>query len=116
MKTLQKLGIVFLFLATFSIFNAQNTKTETAKVFGNCGMCKSRIEKAAKEIPSVTANWDKKTKILSFTYDPNKTSRAEILKKIAAAGHDNELYLAKDEDYDDLPGCCQYERKENQKN
>jgi len=34
------------------------TKTETIKVWGNCDMCKARIEKAAKVEGVTKANWD----------------------------------------------------------
>ena len=42
---------IFMAMATLSLpmsSFAQNAKTETIPVSGNCGMCKSKIEKAAK--------------------------------------------------------------------
>ena len=38
-------------------------------------------------------------------------NKEEIAKRIAIAGYDSELAKAKDEDYDNLPGCCQYDRE-----
>ncbi len=83
-------------------------KTETIKVSGNCGMCKARIEKAAKLDGVSKAEWSKKDKSLSVTFDPAKTNTNEIGKKVAAAGHDNEKVKATETAYEKLPGCCQY--------
>jgi len=84
------------------------TKTETLKVSGNCGMCKTRIEKAAKIDGVSKAEWDKTSKILAVTYDPSKTSLDQVGNKVAAAGHDTEKAKAVDKTYSSLPGCCKY--------
>ena len=86
------------------------SKTESFKVWGNCGMCKDRIESTVKEAGATAAVWDSKTKLLSVTYDPSKTNRDLLSKKIAAVGHDTEKFKAPDEVYSKLPGCCKYER------
>lgn len=88
-----------------------SSKTETIKVRGNCGSCKKRIENAVKTFPSASGDWDIVTKVLTLTYDPNQTSKDEIMKKIAEVGHDNELYTAQTSTYDSLPGCCLYDRE-----
>ncbi len=85
-------------------------KTESFKVYGNCSLCKERIEKAVKEEGAITASWDTDTKILAVTYDPSKTSRDGLSKKLASVGHDTEKYKAPDEVYNKLPACCHYER------
>ncbi len=85
-------------------------KTETVKVRGNCGSCKSRIEKAIQTFPSASGNWDIITKVLTLSYDSTQTSKEEILQKIAEVGHDNELFSAETAVYDALPGCCLYDR------
>jgi copper chaperone CopZ len=84
------------------------SKTGTFKVSGNCGMCKTRIEKAAKVDGVSKAEWDSQSKLLSLTYDPSKVKTDDVLKKIAAVGHDNEKYKAEQSVYDNLPGCCKY--------
>ncbi|WKS95386.1 heavy-metal-associated domain-containing protein [Riemerella columbina] len=114
MKNLFKYTLVFLFSMGTTLFSAQisNAKTETAKVYGNCGMCKKTIEKAINQPDVVAATWDKNTKILTFTYDTQKTNRKAILKKVADAGYDNELYRAGDVAYGKLHQCCQYKRPE----
>ena len=87
-------------------------KTDTIKVSGECGMCKSRIQKALKLEGISSATWDTETKLLSVTYSADKISNNDIQKKVAAVGHDTEKYKAEDVVYNKLPGCCKYERKE----
>ncbi len=92
------------------IVSAQE-KTSSFKVYGNCGMCKSRIEKAAKTAGISSIDWDTKTKIAKVVYDPSKVTLDSVQKKIALAGHDTELFMAEEKAYSSLPGCCRYERK-----
>jgi len=87
-----------------------STKTDTLKVWGNCDMCKARIEKAVKAEGASAADWSTKTKLLTVTYDPSKTNLDALSKKIASVGHDTEKYKAEDNVYNSLPGCCKYER------
>jgi len=93
---------------TDSKMDMASTKTEMLKVSGNCDMCKTRIEKAAKLDGVSKAEWDTKSKILSVTYNPVKTNIDQVGKKVAAAGHDNEKAKATDKVYSALPGCCKY--------
>ena len=93
---------------TDSKMDMASTKTETLKVSGNCDMCKARIEKAAKIDGVSKAEWDKKSKVLSVTYDPAKTNIDQVGKKVAAAGHDTEKVKADDKAYSSLPSCCKY--------
>ncbi len=46
MKSLILLIAVALLSASVSQAQIKNAKTETVKVYGNCGMCKTTIEKA----------------------------------------------------------------------
>ena len=96
---------------TESKMDMSSTKTENIKVWGNCDMCKTRIEKAAKVNGVSKANWDSKTQMLALVYDPSKTTSDDIQKKIAAVGHDTEKFKADDKAYAKLPGCCKYDRK-----
>lgn len=87
---------------------------ETASFYvgGNCGMCKNRIETAAKGTKGVSkATWDSETEKLTIEFDSSKTSQAEIEKNIAFAGHDTASAKTSDKTYDNLHGCCKYERK-----
>lgn len=87
------------------------TNSETFKVWGQCDMCKARIEKTVKVEGVSTALWDEKSQLLTVTIDPAKTSKDVLSKKLATAGHDTEKFKATDEAYAKLPGCCHYERQ-----
>ncbi len=97
-------------VGTVTLF-AQADKKEKFKVAGNCGMCETRIEKAANGVEGVTsAEWDRDTKMIDVSFNPDQTDLDQIQKAIAAVGHDTPDHKAKDEVYDSLPGCCKYER------
>lgn len=114
MKT-KVLGLVSLFLLGTSMVFAQ-AKTEKFEVKGNCGMCKNRIEKAAKSVDGVTTtDWNQETKILEVSFDESKTSVHKVQMAIAGAGHDTPMHKATDEVYNELPGCCKYDRTESKK-
>lgn len=90
---------------------AQDSKTDTIKVFGNCNMCKATIEGSLKKKDGVLSkNWNKDTKMLAVTYDPSKITVQKIGEKVAGAGYDNQYATAPDEAYNNLHSCCQYER------
>jgi copper chaperone CopZ len=112
MKNIKAILLGLFTIAAFTVGNAQvkNGKTETVKVYGNCGMCKKTIEKAANEKGVSKAVWDEKTSMLTITYNPAKTSTDAILKKVALAGYDSDTFRADDTTYNNLHGCCQYER------
>ena len=98
-----------LFTAVSMVAVAQ-TKTETFKVSGNCGMCKSKIEKTAKAAGATEANWNEDTKNLTVTYASSTTNTAKIQQKIADVGYDNVGFKSTMEAYNKLPGCCKYEK------
>ena len=106
------MNLIHLIFYTFFIFNtpAQQSKLQTAeiKVFGNCGMCKSRIEKALDRNGIKTASWDTKTKMLKVVYNGSRVKEAQIHNWIAEVGHDTEKAKAKEEVYAALPFCCLY--------
>lgn len=114
MKTLS-IFASFLFsilaLSTYAQKATSNAK-ETMKVWGNCGMCKSTIEKAAKKGGAATADWDKETKVLTVSYPTDKSSSQQIQQAIAKAGYDTQDLTGDDKAYSKLPGCCHYDRKE----
>jgi len=82
-------------------------------VYGNCEMCKERIEDAAVGLDGVhTATWDSESKMIHLNYDPDKVTTADIEQAIAEVGHDTENIKASDEVYEALHECCKYERPE----
>ncbi|MDI9310840.1 MAG: hypothetical protein QM535_11545 [Limnohabitans sp.] len=104
--------MVTIFVLLSATINAQvkNAKTEQVKIFGNCGMCKSKIEKAGSVKKVAIVKWDSETKVATITYNASKTNVDEVLKRIAAVGYDSEKFQAPDEVYNNLHGCCQYDR------
>jgi len=108
------LGLVAMFLMTTAVVFA-GEKTEKFKVYGNCGMCESRIEKAANSVDGVqSADWNKETKMVEVKLDDSKTNVHKVHMAIAKVGHDTEMHKAKDEVYKELPGCCKYDRSEKE--
>jgi periplasmic mercuric ion binding protein len=89
-----------------------HTQKTEFMVYGNCEMCESRIEKAAKVEGVKSADWDQSTKMLTVEYDTEIVELKTIHESIAAAGHDTELAKASDSDYAKLPKCCKYDRPE----
>ncbi len=99
------LGTLFLFT---QLIAAQNLTKNQFKVKGNCEMCKTRIETAAKKAGAKKADYS--IDLQTLTFETDKASAEDILKKVAEAGHDNEKFKASNETYEGLPGCCYYER------
>lgn len=123
MKTIKIMfAILFAFVSTLSV-NAQSdksqrtigVKTKTIKVFGECDMCKKRIENAAGRVEGIrSAIWNADTKMLTITYSAFKLEAAEnVQKMVAAVGYDTDKYTAGNSQYNALPDCCRYSRKQS---
>ncbi len=111
---MKRLSLVAIMLCTILFSQqlyAQTAKSETIKVWGNCGMCKKRIEKSAKSAGAITASWDAEKLELQVTFDENQTSSISIQQAIANAGYDTQDITADDKAYNKLSGCCKYDRK-----
>ena len=91
---------------------SKDAKTASFKVYGSCGMCKERIEKAATGVEGVHSSvWDKETKMMKFTYNSKKLKVKKIHDAIALVGHDTEKATASNKVYASLPACCKYDRR-----
>lgn len=112
-KSISKILVVItVLLSSISAFaQIKNAKSETVKIYGNCGMCKSTIEKAGNVKNTASVEWNKDTKMATLKYDSKKTNQEEILKRIALAGYDSQKFLAPDDVYAKLPECCHYDRE-----
>lgn len=111
-KSISKILVATILFLSFASCNAQtkNTKEETVKIYGNCEMCKSTIEKAGNIKNESYVVWDKETKMATLSYDSLKTTKEKILKRIALVGYDSDSFLAPDNAYSNLSSCCQYPR------
>lgn len=84
----------------------------TFGVRGNCGMCKTTIEKAAKSVEGVTsAIWDVDKKKIDVSFDDTKTDAMAIHNAIAASGYDTEKVDGSETAYEGLPDCCKYDHE-----
>jgi Cu(I)/Ag(I) efflux system membrane fusion protein len=106
---------IMLCFAAALFLTANSLRAEEAhgnlKVGGACGMCKTRIEKAAKSVEGVsTAAWNKDNGQLHIHYDAAKTNLDAVSKAVAQSGHDTNKDKADDATYDALPGCCKYRK------
>jgi len=124
MKAIKAFMAIAIMLIIVSVANAQDAKanlrnfgpkpkTESFKVYGECEMCKHRIENALKVDGIKSANWQEDSKILTVQYilTADITGLDKIEQLVAAAGHDAERYKAEDAIYQKLSPCCHYERK-----
>ena len=117
----------FIFLVTISLTSCSNkskNQTSTTSVVskeitpkeisfgvrGNCGMCKTTIEKAATNLDGVSsASWNVDQKTIVVSFDSSSMNEMSIHDAIAASGYDTEKVLGNLEAYNNLPGCCQYD-------
>ena len=119
----------FIFLIAISLTSCSNksknqtsTTSEVSKeitqkeisfgVRGNCGMCKTTIEKAATNLDGVSsASWNVDQKTIVVSYDSSSMNEMSIHDAIAASGYDTEKVLGNLDAYNGLPGCCQYDHE-----
>jgi mercuric ion binding protein len=111
---LAKIYLVFSFLV-LGLFlmparSFAQVQNETIPVAGNCGMCRAKIEKAAKTAGAEEAKWSSESQSITIKYNSSTTNAAKIQKAIAAVGYDTRDHKASDKVYDKLPGCCKYDR------
>ncbi|MFT4660858.1 MAG: mercuric ion binding protein [Patiriisocius sp.] len=119
---MKKLSIMILFIFTIvSFVSAQETEKKISKniktefaIYGQCGNCEKRIEKAALIKGVKLADWNRETQVLKIIYNGRKTNPKAVKESIAGVGHDSEEVKSSDEVYDQLPGCCSYRPEENQ--
>ncbi len=109
----KKIAIIVLaiFMSNWILAQDNNVVKESFKVWGNCEMCKTTIEKSVKSVDGVkSGKWIVSEQKMTVKFDASKTSLNEIKKAIAAVGYDTEEFRATNESYNKLHHCCQYER------
>ena len=112
MKTFKTLGLlVAVALVNTSAFawsKIKNAKTETITVAGASEACRALIAQAANKKNISQIEWGTAAGQAQLTYNTQKTTKETILKQIALAGFDNELYLAPKTAYAKLGTACYY--------
>lgn len=77
------------------------------KTSAQCGMCEKNITKAVKGTSGVKkVQMDLKTKVLTVSYDPAKTSPEKLKAAISLIGYDADEVKADAAAYDKLHECC----------
>ncbi len=111
---------VYGFLIAFLVFvictqtqaSTLHFESATFKVFGNCELCKSRIESTLLKNSTIqSATWDVSTKMLTVVYNPHAITLEAIHKLMADAGHDTDKLTADDKVYKKIASCCKYRKK-----
>ncbi len=114
---MKKLILVLMISLMGISVQAQEKKNKNAKhdieVNGNCDMCKKRIEKAALSVKGVkSAVWHADHQDLHLIIDETKCSLEQVHEAVAKVGHDTDKVKASDEAYNNLHGCCKFDRKQ----
>jgi len=108
------LAALFIISITHTAKSQEQKKEETItiKTSAVCGMCKERIESNMafeKGVKSVTL--DLKTKVLTITYKPSKTSADKLKEAVTKIGYDADDLPADQKAYEKLPACCKKDQQ-----
>ena len=96
---------IVLFFGTAS---AQKDTTIQIKTSSQCEECKAKIEHALTFEKGVKkVNLDVKTKIVTVSYNPGKTTAEKVRKAITKVGYDADDMPADVKAYNKLSKCCQ---------
>jgi periplasmic mercuric ion binding protein len=113
MKTIKKLTlsgfIAIIMILTVKTGIAQDTGTAEIKIKTSaiCDMCKETIENhLAFEKGVKKSVLDVKTKIITVTYNPEKTTPEKIRLAISKSGYDADDVMADAKAYKKLDDCC----------
>ena len=111
MKNLKRITsalILIVFFVTAEKTQAQSTTAEVKiKTSATCDMCKETIEKnLAFEKGIKKSVLDVDTKVLTVTYNPEKTSPEKIRLAISKIGYDADDVPADEKAYKKLDDCC----------
>lgn len=112
MKTLKKnvlSGVVAILILFTTTLKAQDVSVEELKVKTSavCGMCKETIERELAFEKGVKKSvLEVKSKIVTVTYHPNKTTPEKIRQAISKAGYDADDIPANPKAYKKLDDCC----------
>ncbi len=107
-KLLKKLLLVFCFSIAFTA-DAQNKKNEVLKIktSAECEQCKKKIESNLIYTKGVKfCKLDVPSKIVTVTYNSEKTNPDNIRKSLTLLGYDADGLKADSLEYSKLPDCC----------
>ena len=105
--------ICIILVCSTTLAQKPKWEKENFQVSGNCDMCKTKIETAAKSVEGIkTARWNVITRKMKVKFNPAITNIEKIQQVIANIGYDTERFKANDEVYNNLHHCCKYEREQ----
>jgi periplasmic mercuric ion binding protein len=110
MKNMKSMFIIAMMTLFTTFVKAQEAGTAELKVKTSaiCEECKARIEKdLAFEKGVKKSTLDLETKIVTVTYNPEKTTPEKIREAIANIGYDADKVMANQRAFNKLPKCCQ---------
>lgn len=88
----------------------KNAESRKFAVKGSCPEARQLIETAGNLKHTATVHFDLSSQTALITYDSTKTTPDAVLKRIALAGFDNEVYFAPDDAFEKLGSDCRYVR------
>jgi hypothetical protein len=105
---MKKLLLLILFMAWFSgMAFSQKKVTVKIKTSAECDMCKTRLESNLIYEKGVKfCKLDVPSKVLSITYNSEKTNLENLKKSISMLGYDADELAADTAAYNKLPECC----------
>jgi copper chaperone CopZ len=117
MKTVKLISAVLLVFLAVALYGnnamaSEKAKEATVKIKTSaiCDMCKATIEKAVKKLPGIKSSvLDVKSKILTVSYETEKTTPGMIRKAVSAAGYNADNVAADKAAFSKLAPCCQKE-------
>ena len=109
------LSVIALGFSSCALFKGNKFKVNTSfTVYGDCEMCKERIETALDRKGINTAYWSLKDQKVFITYQSDIFTEEQLHNIVAMVGHDTDKVKADDIVYQNLPGCCHYRKEETE--
>lgn len=108
-KSILLSGIIVMFAIITNTVKAQDATTAELKIktSATCSMCKTTIEKyMAFEKGVKKSSLDVDSKILTVTYNPEKTNPEKLRVAVTKSGYDADDLKADPKAYKKLDDCC----------
>jgi len=109
MKTIRSISLITFVMLLFTLTAKAQEKTAevTIKTSATCDMCKTTIENyLAFEKGIKKSSLDVSSKIITVTYNPQKTTPEKIRTAISKSGYDADDVKADPKAFSKLEECC----------
>ncbi|MEI6815844.1 MAG: heavy metal-associated domain-containing protein [Bacteroidota bacterium] len=106
-KLVMVMLVLFVGLSNVKTYAKGETKTVDIKTSAVCESCEAKISRGLKKVDGVKkSSMNDQTKVVTVTYNPDKTDPDKIRKAITMIGYDADNMKANTEAYDNLEKCC----------